>query len=532
MLFCENETNGPSRPKVEDQREPLREGRLSRLQRLGNPGAVNPDKRGTKGAAHYVLVGARRRGHGDPPAGAAVPGDDAVGPSSTRCCAARRAEADAFYASDHPDVAERGPARAIMRQALAGMLWTKQFYAFDVQRWLREHGISPWSAEAAAACATARGSTWSASDIISMPDKWEYPWFAAWDLAFHCALLGLVDLDFAKEQVELLLHTRYLHPNGQIPAYEWNFCDVNPPVHGVGGAVGLQREERDRAARATACSSARVFQRLLTNFTWWVNRKDPDGRNLFAGRLPGAGQHRHLRPLEARCSGGGIAAAGRRHGVDGALLPVDAADRASSSAATRPRAAPSLALQVRRSTSRGSRSRSTRLGDGHDALWDEEDGFFYDVMRLPDGTAIPSEGAVAGGPAADVRGDGVRARGRGAGQPEADGAGHAVRGASFRGLGADGAPTSAARRATRAADAVARRPATSCDADRLKAMLDEGEFLGPHGIRSLSRRHLDQPCRVRLGRCRQLQGPATCRASQTRACSAATRTGAARCGSR
>ncbi len=143
-----------------------------------------------------------------------------------------------------------------MRQALAGLLWGKQYYEYDVHRWLREHGVNPWDPNAP----DVRNVPWFhmiAGDIISMPDKWEYPWFAAWDLAFHCAPLSLVDVDFAKEQVELLLHTRYLHPNGQIPAYEWNFSDVNPPVHGVGGAVGLPARGRDpRRGRSRVPGSA------------------------------------------------------------------------------------------------------------------------------------------------------------------------------------------------------------------------------------------------------------------------------------
>ena len=172
-----------------------------------------------------------------------------------------------------------------MRQALAGLLWGKQYYEYDVHRWLREHDVNPWDPNAP----DVRNVGWFhmiAGDIISMPDKWEYPWFAAWDLAFHCAPLSLVDVDFAKEQVELLLHTRYLHPNGQIPAYEWNFCDVNPPVTAWAALWVYQREAEIRG-KGDREFLERVFQRLLTNFTWWVNRKDPDGRNLFQGGFLG-----------------------------------------------------------------------------------------------------------------------------------------------------------------------------------------------------------------------------------------------------
>ena len=174
-----------------------------------------------------------------------------------------------------------------MRQALAGLLWGKQYYEYNVHRWLREHGVDPW--DQGAPGAPVRNVPWFhmiAGDVISMPDKWEYPWFAAWDLAFHCAPLALVDVDFAKEQVELLLRTRYMHPNGQIPAYEWNFSDVNPPVT-AWAALSVYEREAEIRGEGDREFLARVFERLLTNFTWWVNRKDPDDRNLFQGGFLG-----------------------------------------------------------------------------------------------------------------------------------------------------------------------------------------------------------------------------------------------------
>ena len=199
---------------------------------------------------------------------------------------ARRAEADKFYATVIPPALTADQAM-VMRQALAGMLWGKQYYEYDVHRWLREHGVDPWGPNAPTS--GVRNVQWFhmiAGDIISMPDKWEYPWFAAWDLAFHCAPLSLVDVDFAKEQVELLLKTRYLHPNGQIPAYEWNFSDVNPPVTPWAALYVYEREAEIRG-EGDPVFLARVFDRLLTNFTWWVNRKDPDDRNLFQGGFLG-----------------------------------------------------------------------------------------------------------------------------------------------------------------------------------------------------------------------------------------------------
>ena len=242
----------------------------------------------------------------------------------------------------------------VMRQALAGLLWGKQYYEYDVHRWLREHGVNPWDPSAPAS--SVRNVPWFhmiAGDVISMPDKWEYPWFAAWDLAFHCAPLSLVDVDFAKEQVELLLSTRYLHPNGQIPAYEWNFSDVNPPVTAWAALYVYEREAEIRG-EGDREFLARVFERLLTNFTWWVNRKDPDDRNLFQGGFLGLDNIGDLRPLGAAARRR-HARAGRRHRLDGALLPVDAADRGrAGQARSRLRR---HGAEVHRPTSSGSRSR-------------------------------------------------------------------------------------------------------------------------------------------------------------------------------
>ena len=198
--------------------------------------------------------------------------------------AERRAEADEFYDAITPP-ASTADARAVMRQALAGMLWSKQCYYFDLDLWLRERQAHPLRAP------TQRGTrneSWFHMvnhDVISMPDKWEYPWYAAWDLAFHCIPLAMVDPDFAKSQVDLMLSQVYLHPSGQMPAYEWNFGDVNPPVHAFATLFLLQRWRRSWAT-STWRSSASLHA-LLLNFTWWVNRKDPTGRNVFEGGFLG-----------------------------------------------------------------------------------------------------------------------------------------------------------------------------------------------------------------------------------------------------
>ena len=222
-----------------------------------------------------------------------------------------------------------------------------------------------------------------AGDIISMPDKWEYPWFAAWDLAFHCAPLSLVDVDFAKEQVELLLHTRYLHPNGQIPAYEWNFSDVNPPVTAWAALWVYQREAEIRG-EGDREFLARVFQRLLTNFTWWVNRKDPDGRNLFQGGFLGL-DNIGIFDRSAPLPGGGTL-----RQADGTAWMALYCQWMLQIAVELGREDQSYADIALKFVTHFAWIAVALNPPGADTpLWDEQDGFFYDVMRMPDGTTIP-----------------------------------------------------------------------------------------------------------------------------------------------
>jgi hypothetical protein len=196
--------------------------------------------------------------------------------------AAREAEAGEFYRDLLPD---GGPEdQRIFRQALAGMVWSKEFYHYDVERWLAGDALTPPSSRL-----RGRNVAWKhmkAADVISMPDAWEYPWFAAWDLAFHCGALALIDVDFAKDQIELMLNERYLNPNGQIPAYEWSFGDVNPPVHAL-AALKAFRAERVQRERGDHDFLQRIFHKLLLNYAWWINRKDADGNNIFEGGFLG-----------------------------------------------------------------------------------------------------------------------------------------------------------------------------------------------------------------------------------------------------
>ena len=282
LLFTENESNllrlweqpNPS-PYVKDA--------FHNCVISGDHDAVDPSHTSTKAAAHYVLD---------------VPAKDS---KVVRLRLSEKAPADPFATfdttfdvrlKDANDFYDRiTPAslsedeRRVHRQALAGMLWSKQYYYFDLDRWLEEHGSHPLKGTGKATCRNAEWFHMLNNDIISMPDKWEYPWYAAWDLAFHTICLSLVDFDFAKDQLLLMLRSLYAHPNGQIPAYEWNFSDVNPPVH-AWATLLLFNIERE-LGRSDIRFLERSFQGLMSNFNWWVNRKDPQGRNVFAGGFLG-----------------------------------------------------------------------------------------------------------------------------------------------------------------------------------------------------------------------------------------------------
>ena len=340
---------------------------------------VNPARTGTKVAAHHVLeipaggsAEVRVRLH----AGGGAVDFDAV-------FAERIAEADAFYAGVIPGHLDADAAN-VMRQSLAGLLWGKQYYEYDVHRWLREQGVDPWGKDAAGS--GLRNVPWFhflAGDVISMPDKWEYPWFAAWDLAFHCAPLGLVDIDFAKEQVALLLRTRYQHPNGQIPAYEWNFSDVNPPVT-AWAALWVYEREVEQRGKGDREFLVRVFDRLLTNFTWWVNRKDPDGRNLFQGGFLGL-DNIGIFDRSAPLPGGGTLE--QADGTAWMALYCQWMLQIAVELAREDDAYADMALKFISHFQWIAIAMNPPQGDAQ--LWDEQDGFYYDVMRTADGSAIP-----------------------------------------------------------------------------------------------------------------------------------------------
>ena len=484
LLFCENETNN-QRLFGAPNASPYVKDAINDYVVDGVAAAVNPDHTGTKVAAHHVLElnpGASAQIRVRLTAGAKLAADDALGPGFDRTLTARKAEADTFYATVIPPALSADQA-LVMRQALGGLLWGKQYYEYDVHRWLREHGVDPWGPDAPSS--GVRNVQWFhmiAGDIISMPDKWEYPWFAAWDLAFHCAPLSLVDIDFAKEQVELLLKTRYLHPNGQIPAYEWNFSDVNPPVTPWAALYVYEREAEIRG-EGDREFLARVFDRLLTNFTWWVNRKDPDDRNLFQGGFLGL-DNIGIFDRSAPLPGGG-----QLEQADGTAWMALYCQWMLQVALELSREQPAyidMALKFVAHFMWISVAMNPPEGDS--TLWDDHDGFYYDVMRMPDATTIELKVRSLVGLlpmcAATVF------------EPDV----------------LDRYPlivdllTQFMQRFTDSLPQLAHMPGPSPEGRRitslvdetrlrriLSVMLDEDEFLGPHGIRAISRRHLEQP---------------------------------------
>ena len=291
---------------------------------------------------------------------------------------ARLREADEFYRDVTPPSVSADAAN-VMRQALAGMLWSKQYYYFNADTWLEEHRAHPLHPASRAF----RNRDWFHmvnDDIISMPDKWEYPWYAAWDLAFHTIALAVVDPDFAKQQLDLMLTGLYLHPNGQIPAYEWNFSDVNPPVH-AWATLFLTRNEEALRGEVDLAFLKSAFHKLLLNFTWWVNRKDRFGRNVFEGGFLGLdniGVFDRSAPLP---TGGYLEQADGTAWM--ALFCQNMGELAVELAAHDPTYEPLVEkfldhfLWIAAGMNRA----------GEDGMWDEEDGFYYDILRLPDGRA-------------------------------------------------------------------------------------------------------------------------------------------------
>ena len=458
LLFCDNEPN--ARRLWKQDGAPFPKDGIGDHVVHGAP-TVNPDRTGTKAALHYRLEAA---------AGETVelrlrlaPERRPLGKRWEQVVAARRADAETLYARFDA----QGDRALVLRQALAGMLWSRQFFNYDVERWLDGDPGRPPPAPSRRHIRNADWMHLVNADVVSMPDKWEYPWYAAWDLAFHTLPLALVDPEFAKEQLLLLTHTSFMHPNGQLPAYEWNFSDTNPPVH----AWAAMRVFELDGSRDFAFLE-RMLHKLGLNFGWWINRKDSEGRNVFGGGFLGLDNispiNRSMLPpnelLEQADATGWMA----RYCLDLLRIALVLAERDETYA--------DLAAAFA--------TRFAAIATAIDELWDEGDGFYYDRLRFSDGssTLLRVHSAVGLIPllaATEISADQLERL------P-----------ALARAL------ESLEREKPKLARAIARdesgrRVLAVVPQDRLARLLtrvfDENEFLSPYGLRSLSRYHLEFP---------------------------------------
>jgi Mannosylglycerate hydrolase MGH1-like glycoside hydrolase domain len=483
LLFTENETNHARLFGTQNDSPYVKDG-IDECVVHGRQDAVNPEKHGTKVAAHYqVTIGAGQTRvirlrlassfldqKGQP-----------FGKPFDQLFADRVREADEFYQAVTPPSVNPDAAN-VMRQALAGMLWSKQFFFFDGDNWLDEHRSNPLHH----GYRSARNSEWFHMlnrDIISMPDKWEYPWYAAWDLAFHTLPLSIVDADFAKEQMELMLRGAYLHPNGQIPAYEWNFSDVNPPVHAF-ATLFLHRTEQALRGDVDVDFLRATFNKLVLNFTWWVNRKDRFGKNVFEGGFLGLdniGVFDRSAPLPT---------GGHLEQADGTAWMALFSQNMLELAIELATHDPIYGEMVFKFVEHFYYIAAGINRAGSDGMWDDEDGFYYDLLRLPDGSAtrlkVRSMVGLLPLCATTVIEQAQRERvpkavsaiqERLRRMPELSATMHPI-GPNNYGV-------------------AGRTVLALVNPERLRRiltkMLDENEFLSPYGIRALSRFHKDHP---------------------------------------
>jgi len=484
ILFTENETNC-ERIFGAPNRSPYVKDAFHQYLIAGRKEAVNPEHQGTKVSTHYALeLGPgesrtlRLRLSDERPA---AEGKGPFGSGFDTSFRKRLQEADEFYASVIP-AALGADAGNVMRQALAGMLWSKQFYYFDVDRWLEERGADPFKRERRLAVRNERWHHMFNADVVSMPDKWEYPWYAAWDLAFHVIALSLVDVDFAKQQLDLMLQERYLHPSGQIPAYEWNFGDVNPPVH-AWSTIFTYRLDKLRRGKGDVEWLERSFHKLTLNFTWWVNRKDRSGNNVFEGGFLGLdniGVFDRSSPLPT---------GGHLEQADGTAWMALFCQNMLEIAVELVQEKPSYLDMTLKFVEHFLWIASSMLHAGDDVgMWDEEDGFFYDVLRLPDGHAqrlkVRSMVGLLPLCAATVF-DGVVLEGH----PELQN--------RLRGFLRARPELTAFIHDPRQLGHSGRMLASILNEEKLRRvlekLLDEREFLSDYGIRSISRYHAEHP---------------------------------------
>jgi hypothetical protein len=381
LLFTDNDTNSKRLFGVQNSSPYVKDG-INDVVVHGQLERVNPAQRGSKAAAHFRLVVQPEEARSvyvrftDHENNSPFADFDSIFEQ-------RIQEADDFYAAVQ-NPALRDDERRVQRQAFAGLQWSKQFYHYGVDLWLNGDPAGPTPS---ASRKQGRNSDWSHLynlDVLSMPDKWEYPWFAAWDLAFHCIPLAMIDPEFAKRQLILLLREWYMHPNGQVPAYEWSFSDVNPPVH-AWAAWRVYKIARNVSGYADSDFLERIYHKLLLNFTWWINRKDRDGKNVFQGGFLGLdniGVFDRSAPLP---TGGSIQQADGTAWMGMYCLNMLAI--ALELARTKP-AYEDVATKFFEHFIYIANAIHNLGGEGV-SLWNREDGFFYDVLSLPDGDYIP-----------------------------------------------------------------------------------------------------------------------------------------------
>ena len=486
LLFCENNTNKKRLFGAENESEFVKDG-INNYIVNGDSGAVNQAQQGTKAAANYLLelkageekivrLRLRKAKQNKVETQNAFRDFDKIFKQ-------RQKEADEFYSEIIPNNLS-ADAQNVMRQAFAGMLWSKQFYHYDVEKWIEGDSAQPIPP---AERKKGRNADWrhlNNADVISMPDKWEYPWYAAWDLAFHCIPLALVDAEFAKNQLILMLREWYMHPNGQIPAYEWAYGDVNPPVH-AWAALRVYQIDKKQTGKGDTKFLSRIFQKLLLNFTWWVNRKDAEGMNVFEGGFLGLdniGVFDRSQPLP---TGGRLAQSDGTSWMAMYCLNLLAI---------------ALELAVNDDSYEDVATKfwehfiyiadaMNNLGQEGISLWNDEDGFYYDVLHLHEQRNMPLKvrsmvGLIPLFAVATIDSETLDAL------PE------------FK---------------QRFEWFLKHRPKLTANIENngnrrllsiafrerlervLKVMLDENEFLSPYGIRALSRFHKENPYILNVG---------------------------------
>jgi hypothetical protein len=491
VLLCDNESNAQRLWNLPNRSPYPKDGIGDHV--VHGTDTVNPDGAGTKGALHYMLTvpaggsaEVRVRLTLDGPAG----GD--AGPAAARAggvadltggfdevMSQRSADADEFFAALTPDGASKDEA-LVLRQAVAGLMWSKQFYHYDVSRWLKG---DPYAEAPPPNHQHGRNAHWwhmNNCDVISMPDTWEYPWYAAWDLAFHCVAIAHVDPGYAKSQLLLLLQEWYMHPNGQLPAYEWAFDDVNPPVHAW---AALKVFEIDGAGDFDFLK--RVLHKLLMNFTWWVNRKDSTGNNVFEGGFLGLD---NIGPFDRSNH---LPVDGTLEQSDGTAWMASYALNLLEMSLVLAHVEPAYADLAPKFFEHFAYIAAASKDSG---LWDENDAFYYDVLRETDGTTVPlrvrsvvgllplaATATISSLAMARLPELANRLRWFLANHPEYGDVigGRRIQGGQQHRLLAMVGPDQLPR--------------------MLSRMLDENEFLSPFGLRALSKAHKDKPFTVTLG---------------------------------